>query len=264
MARSKDAASRKGLRSSWLSVLAVSVAFAAWFIASNYVYVNSLSLPSPQALGATFVDLIENGYGQRSLAEHVFTSMGRALTGFALAVICSSIIGLTAGYSPVARAIIMPFIDFVRPIPALALVPLFVFFFGIGSLSKITLIFLGAFIYMTLQTSEGVRSIPADLFAVGRSLGFSGFQMFRHIVLPGTLPAIVTGMRTALSLSWALVVAAELIASPSGLGYIITDATQFFRIRVVYCAVILLGVFGYAMDRTIVAVSQRILHWQGK
>jgi ABC-type nitrate/sulfonate/bicarbonate transport system permease component len=179
-------------------------------------------------------------------------------------VICSTIVGLVAGYSDKARALIMPFIDFIRPVPALALVPLFVFFFGIGSMSKIALIFLGAFVYMTLQTADGVRSIPQDLISAGRSLGFTTAQMFRHVVLPGTLPAVATGMRTALSLSWALVVAAELIAAPSGLGYIVTDATSFFQIPVVYCAVILLGALGFIMDRIIVAIRARILHWQGR
>ena len=247
-----------------LSIAVVALTLVAWALISNFVLVNSIALPSPQVLFKTFVDLVRNGYGHRSLAEHIATSMGRALTGFILAVICSTIVGLVTGYSERARAIFMPFVDFLRPIPALALVPLFVFFFGIGSASKIALIFLGAFIYMTLQTSEGVRSISSDLLSAGRSLGFTTFQMFRHIVLPGTLPSVVTGMRTALSLSWALVVAAELIAAPSGLGYIVTDATQFFQIPVVYCAVILLGALGYTMDRIIVAIGNRVLHWQGK
>jgi ABC-type nitrate/sulfonate/bicarbonate transport system permease component len=158
----------------------------------------------------------------------------------------------------------MPFIDFLRPIPALAFVPLFVFFFGIGEFSKIGLIFIGAFVYMALQTSDGVRSIPEELFRVGEGLGFSTWQMFQHIIVRGALPSIVTGMRTALSLSWSLVVAAELIAAPSGLGYIIMDGTQFFRIHDVYCVVILLGVIGYGMDRVIVALGNRIIHWQGK
>lgn len=264
MAGSGPHPDRQGWRFNPLSLLSVACAFVIWFVVSNYIVVDSLSLPSPQVLLATFIDLIRDGYGQRTLLEHILTSMGRALAGFALAVVCSSVIGLVAGYSSAARAIIMPFIDFLRPIPALALVPLFVFFFGIGDLSKIGLIFIGAFIYMTLQTSEGVRSIPQELFSVGRGLGFTSLQMFRHIIIPGTLPAVVTGMRTALSLSWALVVAAELIAAPSGLGYVITDATQFFRIHVVYCIVILLGAFGYGMDRLIVALSSRIIHWQGK
>jgi ABC-type nitrate/sulfonate/bicarbonate transport system permease component len=255
---------RHGRRFNPLSLAAVLCAFGIWFVVSNYIVLNSLSLPTPQILLTTFLELIRDGYGQRTLAEHILTSMGRALAGFSLAVLCSSVIGLVAGYSSVARAIIMPFIDFLRPIPALALVPLFVFFFGIGDLSKIGLIFIGAFIYMTLQTSEGVRSIPQELFSVGGGLGFSALQTFQHIVVPGTLPSVVTGMRTALSLSWALVVAAELIAAPSGLGYVITDATQFFRIHVVYCVVILLGVFGYGMDRLIVALGSRVIHWQGK
>jgi taurine transport system permease protein len=255
---------RLGQRFNLLSLLSLTCGFGIWFVVSNFIIVNSLTLPTPQVLLATMVDLIQNGYGQRSLAEHILTSMGRALTGFVLAVVCSSVIGLFAGYSSTARAIIMPYIDFMRPIPALALVPLFVFFFGIGSMSKILLIFIGAFVYMTLQTSEGVRSIPEELFSVGRGLGFSTLQMFRHVVIPGTLPSVVTGMRTALGLSWSLVVAAELIAAPSGLGYIITDATQFFRIHTVYCVVILLGILGYGMDRLIVAIGTRTIHWQGK
>ncbi len=165
MAGSGPHPDRQGWRFNPLSLLSVACAFVIWFVVSNYIVVDSLSLPSPQVLLATFIDLIRDGYGQRTLLEHILTSMGRALAGFSLAVICSSVIGLVAGYSSAARAIIMPFIDFLRPIPALALVPLFVFFFGIGDLSKIGLIFIGAFIYMTLQTSEGVRSIPQE-FAV--------------------------------------------------------------------------------------------------
>jgi ABC-type nitrate/sulfonate/bicarbonate transport system permease component len=248
----------------WRSVAAVAAVIALWTVLSNFVYRDSLSLPSPQSLWWTFVDLVRDGYGNRPLIEHIGTSMGRALSGFALATLLSVVVGLVTGYSPAARSLFMPFIDFLRPVPALALVPIFVFFFGIGSLSKIALIFLGAFIYMTLQTSEGVRNIPKDLFAAGESLGFRGWQMFRHVVLPGTLPAIATGMRTALSLSWALVVAAELIAAPSGLGYMITDATQFFQIRVVYVTVAILAVIGFAMDRIIVLLMGRIIHWQGK
>ncbi|VTU30215.1 ABC transporter permease [Variovorax sp. PBL-E5] len=263
-ARLADRVRARRFRINPLSAAVVVLALVVWALVSNFVLVDSLALPSPQVLGRTFWDLFQNGYGHRSIFEHIGTSMGRALTGFLLAVVCSTVIGLLVGYSATARAILMPFIDFIRPVPALALVPLFVFFFGIGSLSKVALIFLGAFVYMTLQTSDGVRSIPADLFSAGRSMGFTTAQMFRHVVLPGTLPAVVTGMRTALSLSWALVVAAELIAAPSGLGYIVTDATQFFQIPVVYCAVILLGVLGFAMDRLIVAFRARVLHWQGK
>jgi taurine transport system permease protein len=253
-----------GQRYNLLSIVSVTSAFCVWFVVSNFIVINSLTLPTPQVLLASFIDLIRNGYGQRSLAEHILTSMGRALTGFALAVLCSTVIGLAAGYNSAIRAIVMPFIDFLRPIPALAFVPLFVFFFGIGDLSKIGLIFMGAFVYMALQTSEGVRTIPEELFSVGEGLGFTTLQMFRHIVIPGTLPSIVIGMRTALSLSWSLVVAAELIAAPSGLGYIIMDGTNFFRIHEVYCVVILLGVLGYGMDRVIVVVGSRIIHWQGK
>src|SRR5689334_15625058 len=135
----------QGHRYTLLSAVSIGCAIVIWFVVSNFIVRDSLTLPTPQVLISAFVDLIRDGYGQRSLAEHILTSMGRALTGFILAVIFSSVIGLAAGYNSTVRAIFMPFVDFLRPIPALAFVPLFVFFFGIGDLSKIGLIFIGAF-----------------------------------------------------------------------------------------------------------------------
>jgi ABC-type nitrate/sulfonate/bicarbonate transport system permease component len=248
----------------WVSIWSVITFLAIWYLATRFWVVNSEALPSPQALVATFIELFRDGYTGQSVWLHILTSLEEALGGFVLGILLGVPLGLLAGYNPVARAIIMPYVDFFRPIPPIALVTLFVLFLGIGLASKIALIFLSGFWFMVLATSEGVRSLPRDLLRAGRSVGMSQLQIFRYVILPGSMPAVLVGMRTTLSISWALVVAAELVAGHSGLGYIVTDASNFFKLKVVYAAILIIAAAGFIMDRIIVALSRRVLHWQGR
>ena len=248
----------------WVSVVSVAIFLIAWFLITRFWITESESLPSPQALLGTFVELVRDGYTGQPLWFHTLTSLEETFGGYALGVCLGVPLGLFAGYNPTVRAVVMPYVDFFRPIPPIALVTLFVLYFGIGLTSKVALIFLSGFWFMVLATSEGVRSLPADLLRAGRSVGMSQLQIFRYVVLPGSMPAILIGMRTTLSISWALVVAAELVAGHSGLGYIVTDATNFFKLKVVYVAILLIAALGFAMDRLIVSVSRNILHWQGR
>ncbi len=248
----------------WISIWSVALFVLLWFLVTSFWIVDSEAVPSPQALLATLIDLVRDGYTGRPLWFHVLTSLQEALGGYVLGILIGVPVGLLAGYNPTARAIIMPYVDFFRPIPPISLVTLFVLFLGIGLASKIALIFLSGFWFMVLATSEGVRSLPADLLRAGRSVGMNRFQIFRHVILPGSMPAILVGMRTTLSISWALVVAAELVAGHSGLGYIVTDASNFFRLKVVYSAILIIAALGFLMDRLIVAATRRLLHWQGR
>lgn len=251
-------------RYAWISLWSVAVFLLVWFLITRYWIVDSQAVPSPQALLATFVELIRDGYTRQPLWVHVLTSLEEALGGYVLGILVGVPIGLLAGYYPTVRAIVMPYVDFFRPIPPISLVTLFVLFLGIGLASKIALIFLSGFWFMVLATSEGVRSVPLDLLRAGRSVGMSQFQIFRYVILPGSMPAILVGMRTTLSISWALVVAAELVAGHAGLGYIVTDASNFFRLKVVYSAILIIAALGFLMDRLVVSVTRRLLHWQGR
>lgn len=247
-----------------ISVATVAAVLLFWFVATNTFMAGSEGFPSPQLLARTLWELAVDGYTGRPLWEHVGTSLLETGGGFALAVVLGVPTGLLIGYYPVVRAVAMPFVDFMRPIPPISLVTIFVFYFGIGFGSKIALIFLTGYWYMTLATSEGVRSLSSSYFRAARSMGMKSAQIFWYVVLPGALPSILTGMRTILSISWALVVAAELIASKAGLGYMITDASNFYRLPVVYAAILLIAALGFLMDRVMVVIIRRVLHWEGK
>jgi NitT/TauT family transport system permease protein len=248
----------------FISVASVAIALALWVVVTNVWVTGSDGFPSPQLMVRTFIDLVSTGYTGKPLMVHVLTSLSETLSGFALAIVLGIPTGLVIGYYRTASAVAMPFVDFMRPIPPISLVTIFVFYFGIGLGSKVALIFLTGFWFMILATTEGVRTIPQDYFRAAKSLGMQSRQIFRFVILPGSLPSILTGMRTTLSISWALVVAAELIASQAGLGYIITDASNFYKLPVVYVSVFLIATLGFIMDRIVVAINRRVLHWQGK
>lgn len=257
-------AGRMRRRPRLLSGLAVAVVLGTWVVCSFLGLLSPDRLPPIQAVAKTFWDLAVNGYAGVPLWEEVVASVGRALAGFALAVLVGVPFGLLIGASRTADAIFAPFLGFLRPIPPIALIPLFIFYFGIGEVSKVALIFITALWYITLSSASGVRATPGDLLLAARSLGLTERQIFRHVMLPAAMPQILTGMRVAMALCWALVVAAELIAAQTGLGYMIMDATTFFRIPVVYVGIGLIGLIGLALERSLIYLEHRLLHWQGK
>jgi ABC-type nitrate/sulfonate/bicarbonate transport system permease component len=247
-----------------ISLAAVGVALAAWLTLSFAGLLDPNRLPPAQVLWETLVELLRDGYASTPFWRQVVASLGRALSGFALAVIIGVPVGIWIGTHRWFDAVVTPFFTFLRPIPPIALVPLFIFYFGIGEVSKIALIFLTAFLYLTVNTASGVRSVPEDLILASKSLGLTGRQIFFHVILPAASASILTGMRIAMTLSWALVVAAELIAAQVGLGYMIMDATTFYRIPVVYVGIVTIGLIGLVLEAALLMLEQRLLHWRGK
>ncbi|HET7635299.1 MAG TPA: ABC transporter permease [Burkholderiales bacterium] len=246
------------------SVVAVAVVFLAWGAASYWGKLNPDRFPPIQAIYDALINLIRDGYAGKPLYLEILASLFRALGGFVLAILVGVPIGALLGTNKAFAAVVTPFLSFLRPIPPIALIPLFIFYFGIGEVSKLALIFLTAFLYITLNTASGVKSVPRDLILASYSLGLTKLQVFTRVILPGALPQIITGMRIAMALCWALVVAAELIAAQVGLGYMIMDATTFFRIPVVYIGVLIIGVIGLALEGLFMALEAHFLHWRGK
>lgn len=247
-----------------ISALAVGGALAAWLVASFLGILDPNKLPPAQVLWETLVDLLQNGYASTPFWKQILASLARALAGFTLAVLVGVPFGIWAGTNRLFDAIVTPFLTFLRPIPPIALVPLFIFYFGIGETSKVALIFLTAFLYITVSTSSGVKSVPQDLILASRSLGLSARQIFFHVTIPAASASIITGMRVAMTLSWALVVAAELIAAQMGLGYMIMDATTFYRIPIVFVGIITIGLIGLVLEGLLLLLERRVLHWRGK
>jgi len=142
--------------------------------------------------------------------------------------------------------------------------PTAILFFGIGEFPKVLLIFLTSMLYIILNTSAGVLSVPQELIRVGLNLGLTRLQLFRSVMFPASLPYVMTGIRTATAVSWALVVAAELVAAQEGLGYMVMDAATFFRVADVYISIGIIGAIGLALELVEGLVEAHVLHWRGR
>ena len=252
------------LRSALLSAAAILAALCIWFAVTSGGVVSSKILVSPMGLLQQFVTLARDGYDGTPLYTDILASLLRTTVGFAIGTAVAIPVGLATGYSPVISALITPFLAILRPIPVIAFIPLAILWFGIGEFSKILLIAMTSFLYMTVNTAAGVKAVPEDIIRAARSLGATRFQLFRSVILPESLPYIFVGFRVSAAVSWAVVVAAELIAAQAGLGYMIMDAATFFRIPVVYVGIALIGIIGFAIDWTISMAEKRLVHWTAR
>src|SRR5262245_52087853 len=264
------AAVTRRLRRSWMSAdlvisaPAVLAIVATWVVVTTVFRVSPFALPSPKAMGAELAALLGVGYGGKPLSVHVLASLVRSLTGLLAGIALAVPVGLAMGYSRRISAALVPVFGFFRPIPPIAFIPLMILWFGIGELSKILLIFAASFNYTVLNSAAGMRAVPEQLIRKGRNLGLSRWQLFRAVMLPAAMPHIFTGIKTSTAVSWAIVVAAELIAAQEGLGFIIQDAGTFFRITDVFFGIIIVGLIGVSLELVISAIERRTLHWQGK
>jgi len=225
---------------------------------------SSRILPSPFELLARTAALLTGGYTSTTLYAHIAASLGRTLVGFSLAVIVGVPLGLLIGRVKILEALFFPWFAFLRPIPAIAFVPLVILWFGIGEFSKISVIFFTSFLYITVQTIAAVKGVPQQLLRAGRSLGAKNRKLFLYVILPAALPQILTGIRIGSAVSWTLVVAAELVAAQVGLGYMIMDAATVFRVKDVYVGLIAIGIIGFLLESSIAFVEHRVVHWHGK
>jgi ABC-type nitrate/sulfonate/bicarbonate transport system permease component len=247
-----------------LSTLAIIFALGVWLAVSEGGLVSPKVLVSPVGLVRQFFVLITDGYLGTPLSTHIFASLLRTTIGFLCGAALALPIGLAIGYSPVLYALVSPFLAVLRPIPVIAYIPLAILWFGIGEFSKILLIAITSFLYMTVNTAAGVKAVPEDVIRAALSLGASRLQLFLLVILPESLPYIFAGIRVGAAVSWAVVVSAELIAAQQGLGYLIMDAATFFRIPAVYVGIALIGVIGFVIDRLISFAERRLVHWSAR
>ncbi|WDR07291.1 ABC transporter permease [Devosia rhodophyticola] len=204
-----------------------------------------LFLPRPWDVITGAAELVSDG----TLISSMAISMMRILAGWLLGSIVAIPLGLWVGTSHAARAIVDPFIHFFRFVPAIALVTLFIVWFGVGEMSKILLIAYATTFIVMVNTASGVGAIPQEKIDAARCLGANRRQTFTQIVVPASIPSIYIGMRLALASSFLVIVAAEMLAASSGLGYIIWTSRLYFRIDWMFAAIILLGALGFLTDR---------------
>jgi len=256
---------RSGMsREAVVSTVTVVAMITAWIVVTTAFRISPLILPSPKVMGSELGTLLSVGYAGKPLYVHVAMSLFRSLTGLIAGIALAIPIGLAMGYNRTVNAALVPIFGFFRPIPPIAFIPLMILWFGIGELGKILLIFAASFNYTVLNSAAGMRSVPEQLIRKGRNLGLTQGQLFTSVMLPAAMPHIFTGIKTSTAVSWAIVVAAELIAAQEGLGFIIQDAGTFFRISDVFIGIIIIGLIGVSLELVISLIERRTLHWQGK
>lgn len=239
-------------------ILAVVIFVLGWEILARSGLVSSLLLPPPSAIAATGWRLLSGG----ELLGHIWSSLGRVLVGFFLATIVAVPLGVLAGSNAIIFNLVDPIIELFRPIPVLALLPLAILWFGIGEASKIFIITYAAFFPVFINTLAGVKYSDPVLIQVASTLGASRTQIFYRVVLMSALPSLAVGIRLGLGFAFLALVAAELIASTRGLGYLIMDARLTFQTDISMVGIVSLGVLGFLMNAILVRIERWALAWK--
>ncbi|WP_255465460.1 ABC transporter permease [Frigoribacterium sp. NBH87] len=226
----------------------------AWVLATTVGDVPAYKVPSPLDVWTAGVQLA--GTGQ--LGQYVAISVQRVLIGFAVGSVVGLVLGAVVGLSRVGEALLAPSIAAVRAVPSLAWVPLLILYLGIGEDSKITLIAIGAAFPVFTTVAGSLRHVDPHLVEAGRAYGLNSVSLFARVQLPAVLPSLVSGLRLALAQSWLFLVAAELIASSMGLGFLLSDSQANGRVDRMFLAIILLAVLGTLTD-AVLNLLQRVL-----
>lgn len=234
------------------------VLLTAWQALFHFGYIKPILLPPPSQVLQTFWGLLRSG----ELPRHVAISGLRVLEGFGIAAVLGLVLGVAIGLSRTLDRLTDLLIQVVKPIPPIAWIPLAILWFGIGEKSKVYIIFLGAFFPIIINTIDGIRQTDHKLVEVARILAVPRVRFVRQVVLPGALPTIMTGLRVGLMVAWMCVVAAELIAASSGVGYLIMDARQLSQSDVVLVGMMTIGVIGKLMDSAIRRIEARLIGWR--
>jgi taurine transport system permease protein len=255
---------RRSLPTRWISALTLTALLALWWLVTAAGWVEPLFLPSPADILAKAWVLLTQGYMDASLWQHLGASLGRIGLALAAATLTAIPVGIAIGYNRIARGILDPLIEFYRPIPPLAYLPLIVIWCGIGELSKVLLIYLAIFAPIAIATATGVRTVDPAKLRAAQSLGASKAQLIRHVILPSALPDILTGIRIGLGVGWSTLVAAELIAATSGLGFMVQSASQFLVTDVVVLGILLIALIAFALEMGLRALQRKLVPWHGQ
>ena len=248
----------------FLSIGTILVILLIWWFVTAMGWVRPLFVPSPQSIVQKFIDIWQNGFTGTPLWEHIGISTARVFGAFLLACVIGIPLGLAMGMSPAIRGVFDPPIEFYRPIPPLAYLPLMIIWFGIGETSKVMLIFLSVFAPVALGARAGVRSAAIEQIHAAYSFGATRWQVLAHVILPAALPEILTAMRIGIGFGWTTLVAAEMVAATKGIGYMVLSASQFLQTPTVIMGIIVIAAIAYAFDMLMRFVERKLVPWKGK
>lgn len=237
--------------------LSVAIAVAAWWAVSTLPSVSSV-IVSPARVWQALCKNLASGV----LQMHIRDSLIRVVLGFALGLVCSIPVAFLLGWYDSFRVIVEPWIQFLRTIPPIALIPIIIATFGIGTSAKVAIIFFAVFLTMVVTIYQGVKNVDVTLIKAARVFDASDAQIFLHVVVPAAVPYILTGIRLGLASALTTLVAAELTGSSTGLGTMIQQAGMYFQMDVVLMGIIVIGVIGFLFDKLVLLLEKKLTSWQ--
>jgi sulfonate transport system permease protein len=247
----------------WYRLISPVAVIALWQIISSAGLISTDKLPPPSAVWDTAVNLItHNSAAYGTLQSAMLVSLQRMAIGFAFGAAAALFLALVAGLSRLGENAVDPLLQILRTLPLFGLIPVFIVWFGIGELPKIILIALGTAIPLYLNTFAGIRSVDAKLIETAQTLKLSRLELIRDVILPGALPQTLVGLRQSLGVAWLALVVAEQVNANAGIGFIISQATQFLRNDVIIVALLVYAILGLVTDALVRLLERRALTWR--
>ena len=239
------------------SFAGIATLLALWQIAAHFDWINALLMPSPWAI----VEALYQMGAEGTLWGHLGASLQRVFAGFLLAAIVGIALGVVTGWMQKVSEVVTPVVEALRPIPPIAWTPLAILWFGVGNAPSYFLVFIGAVFPVFINTFSAVRNIEPSQINAALSLGAGPGLILRDVLIPASLPVVFPGLRIALGVGWMCVVAAELIAAQSGLGYMIQQNRLLLQTQNVLAGMVTIGIVGYAMSAAMERLERRLVKW---
>ncbi|MDH3597059.1 MAG: ABC transporter permease subunit [Rhodospirillales bacterium] len=273
-------------KSTLISVVTIVVILGTWWLVTELELIRALFVPPPGLVFSKFLKIscydhyMETllvfigardevvaeclGFSENALHQHILWSLYRVFSSFFLALVTAIPIGIAMGVNRFARGVFDPPIEFYRPIPPLAYLPLTIIWFGIGDFAKIILIYLACFAPLAISARAGVRSCSIEQIHAAYSMGASRHQVMWHVVLKAALPEILTGMRISIAFGWTTLVAAEMVAAKAGIGVMVLNAARFLATDIVFLGIVVIGLIAFFFDVLMRRMERLLVPWKGK
>ncbi len=237
------------------NVSGIALTLILWYVLSNFTSIPDLYLPSPQEIVQCFIKY------SKDIPRHITSSLHRIVVGFFVGSAIGIIMGLFIGWNKNVRNILEPLVEFIRPMPPLALIPLFILWFGIGDKSKIIVIAFGAWVVLVVNTIEAVRNVDPLYLDAARSLGANTWDVFRTVLIPAITPDIIAGIRVVAANSFGMCVAAEFMGTATGFGYLIIEGRRFIKTDLLLVGVLLITICSMLANMLIRLIEKRLTRW---
>ena len=244
-----------------VGALAIACFLSVWFFATREGTTLGKLMPNPAEVASRLMEATYEKIGPMTIWGHLWNSMRRVLVGFCIASVSGILLGLAMGWNRTCEAIFRPIFELLRPIPPLAWISLAIVWFGLGEGGKYFIIFVSGFSNVTINVYTGAKAVDPELIGAAKMLGCSNRRIFTSIVLPSSVPYIFTGLQIAISSSWAAVVAAEMVRSTNGIGWLITAGQSIGDMGQVMVGIIVIGVVGFLLATIMRGVESKLCAW---